>query len=58
MAMMFDIIFKTFSNMFYPTQTQIHLEIECQEKAVEHAGGQRQQMQKKLDQYLAEKESE
>lgn len=27
-GIMFDIIFKTFSNMYYPTQTQIHLEIE------------------------------
>lgn len=32
-ATMFDVIFKCFSNMFYPTQTQIHMEIECNEKA-------------------------
>ena len=29
----FDVMFKVYSNMFYPTQTQIHLEIESKEKA-------------------------
>lgn len=28
-AIGFDVSGKVFSNMFYPTQTQIHLEIEC-----------------------------
>ena len=32
MGMVFDISGKVFSNMFFPTQTQIHLEIESQAK--------------------------
>ena len=28
-GIVFDIVFKVFSNMFYPTQTQIHMEIEA-----------------------------
>lgn len=32
MGMVFDVAFKVFSNMFYPTQTQIHLEIEAKQK--------------------------
>ena len=32
-GMTFDVVAKVFSNMFYPTQTQIHLEIECKERA-------------------------
>ena len=32
-GMIFDVSLKVFSNMFYPTQTQIHLEIESQERA-------------------------
>ena len=28
----FDVCFKVFSNMFYPTQTQIHLEMESKSK--------------------------
>lgn len=31
-GIVFDVCGKVFSNMYYPTQTQIHLEIECQEK--------------------------
>lgn len=31
-AIGFDVSGKVFSNMFYPTQTQIHLEIECMQK--------------------------
>ena len=31
-AITFDVIFKTFSNMYYPTQTQIHQEIESKER--------------------------
>ena len=31
-AMVFDVTFKVFSNMFYPTQTQIHVEIEAMGK--------------------------
>ncbi|CAB9516675.1 Phospholipid-transporting ATPase [Seminavis robusta] len=31
-AMTFDVVFKVFSNMFYPTQTQLHLEIECNQR--------------------------
>lgn len=29
----FDVCGKVFSNMFYPTQTQIHIEIEAKEMA-------------------------
>jgi hypothetical protein len=29
MGMVFDVILKVFSNMYYPTQTQIHLEMEA-----------------------------
>ena len=32
MGMAFDVTGKVFSNMFYPTQTQIHLEIEAYQK--------------------------
>lgn len=32
-AMAFDIAGKVFSNMFYPTQTQIHIELEAKEVA-------------------------
>merc|ERR1712226_1768846 len=32
-GMVFDVALKVFSNMFYPTQTQIHLEIESTERA-------------------------
>jgi magnesium-transporting ATPase (P-type) len=32
MGMVFDIILKVFSNMYYPTQTQIHVEIEAMQK--------------------------
>jgi len=32
-GMAFDVCWKVFSNMFYPTQTQIHAEIEVQEMA-------------------------
>lgn len=32
MAALFDVVFKVFSNMFYPTQTQIHMEILAKEK--------------------------
>jgi hypothetical protein len=32
MAMAFDVTAKVFSNMFYPTQTQIHMEIECNQR--------------------------
>jgi magnesium-transporting ATPase (P-type) len=31
-ATAFDVIFKVFSNMFYPTQTQIHMEMESMSK--------------------------
>jgi hypothetical protein len=31
-AMAFDVSAKVFSNMFYPTQTQIHIELEAMEK--------------------------
>jgi hypothetical protein len=33
-GMVFDVSFKVFSNMYYPTQTQIHLEIESKEKRI------------------------
>jgi hypothetical protein len=29
MGMVLDVVFKVFSNMYYPTQTQIHLEAEA-----------------------------
>lgn len=32
-AMAFDVCWKVFSNMYYPTQTQIHIEIESKEFA-------------------------
>ena len=32
MAAMLDVVLKVFSNMFYPTQTQIHMEILAKEK--------------------------
>jgi hypothetical protein len=32
MGIAFDVTGKLFSNMFYPTQTQIHLEIESKQK--------------------------
>ena len=32
-GMSFDVAGKVFSNMYYPTQTQIHMEIENKEKA-------------------------
>jgi hypothetical protein len=32
MGMVLDVVFKVFSNMYYPTQTQIHLETEALEK--------------------------
>jgi hypothetical protein len=32
-AIAFDVFGKVFSNMFYPTQTQIHIEIEAKEVA-------------------------
>jgi len=31
-GMVFDVCGKVFSNMYYPTQTQIHLEIESKQK--------------------------
>lgn len=31
-TMCFDVVGKVFSNMFYPTQTQIHIEISAQEE--------------------------
>jgi hypothetical protein len=33
----FDVVFKAYSNMFFPTQTQIHLEIEAQQKSTKKA---------------------
>jgi len=33
-AMAFDLFGKVFSNMYYPTQTQIHIEIEAKERAL------------------------
>jgi hypothetical protein len=33
-GMLFDVVGKVFSNMFYPTQTQIHLEAESQGKVL------------------------
>jgi CBS domain containing-hemolysin-like protein len=33
-CMIFDVTLKVFSNMFYPTQTQIHIEIESKEKRI------------------------
>lgn len=32
-AITFDVVGKVFSNMYYPTQTQIHLEIQAKEAA-------------------------
>jgi hypothetical protein len=32
-GMVFDVVLKVFASMFFPTQTQIHLEIESKEKA-------------------------
>jgi len=32
MGMILDVVLKVFSNMYYPTQTQIHLEIQAKEK--------------------------
>jgi magnesium-transporting ATPase (P-type) len=32
MGMVFDVILKVFSNMYFPTQTQIHVEIEAMQK--------------------------
>ena len=32
-AMAFDVCWKVFSNMFYPTQTQIHMELEAKQLA-------------------------
>lgn len=32
-GMAFDLFGKVFSNMYYPTQTQIHIEIEAKERA-------------------------
>jgi hypothetical protein len=32
-GMGFDLFGKVFSNMYYPTQTQIHIEIEAKERA-------------------------
>lgn len=31
-CMIFDVCGKVYSNMFYPTQTQVHLELESREK--------------------------
>lgn len=31
-GMVFDVTGKVYSNMFFPTQTQIHVEIFCKEK--------------------------
>jgi hypothetical protein len=31
-GMVFDVVGKVYSNMFYPTQTQIHLELESKSK--------------------------
>jgi hypothetical protein len=31
-GMAFDVAGKVFSNMFYPTQTQIHIELEVKER--------------------------
>ena len=41
-AMGFDVLGKTFSNMFYPTQTQIHMEIESKMIAEQRKGPVRQ----------------
>jgi hypothetical protein len=32
-GMVFDVVLKVYASMFFPTQTQIHLEIESKEKA-------------------------
>jgi hypothetical protein len=33
-GMVFDVSLKVFSNMYYPTQTQIHVEMEAREKRI------------------------
>jgi hypothetical protein len=40
MGIAFDVSGKLFSNMFYPTQTQIHLEIEAHNKMQRRLRGQ------------------
>ncbi len=50
-------IMDTLARVYYE-KGDLEKAIEWQEKAVEHAGGQRKQIQKTLDQYLAERESE
>ena len=40
-AMAFDLFGKVFSNMYYPTQTQIHIEIEAKERALEKKSNRR-----------------
>jgi len=34
MGIMLDVAFKVFSNMYFPTQTQIHMEMEAKQKMV------------------------
>jgi hypothetical protein len=49
MGMVFDVILKVFSNMYYPTQTQIHLEIEATLKR-DRKRGLRQEQQEQQQQ--------
>ena len=42
-GMVFDVCLKVFSNMFYPTQTQIHMEIESKEIAAHRKQGKQEQ---------------
>lgn len=37
-GMVFDVCLKVFSNLYYPTQTQIHMEIESKEYALRQKG--------------------
>lgn len=37
-GMAFDVFGKVFSNMFYPTQTQVHIEIEAKERKTKARG--------------------
>jgi len=34
MGIMFDVVLKVFSNMYFPTQTQIHMEMEAKQKMI------------------------
>lgn len=49
-GMAFDVCWKVFSNMFYPTQTQIHTEIEVQEMTKKR---KEKRSDKKTNRYLA-----